>query len=116
MIQLVKLLGVLGSIPYLVYIAWAAVFTRQTEGLAGRVRRWTFRLRWLILGVYVGTGLMSNLFEGRDGWPWAIAFGVGCFLCLLDRYDDDFWKRKRAKIREAVKAVGARLVVVPQPA
>lgn len=54
-----------------------------------------------------------------DGWELAhygMAIGLYWLIRMYDKDDDDRWKRRRDRAAGAVKEIGGRLVVVPQPA
>jgi len=75
---------------------WPAVIVVDLEAIingdGGPAAYWTDWLHYLWLGCQV------------LNWYW-----------FKNIDDDDRWKRRRAKALEAIKSVGARLIVVPVP-
>lgn len=69
------------------------------------------------LWLFAPAGLV---YAAVDSWnsprPWTIVFvpwGLLIWWWARNWPDDNVWKRRRKKLRDAVKAVGGRLVVVP---
>ena len=86
-------------------------------------RRWLNRLAWELKPFYLpalGVNLWCRLafYDTPMHWLEWILQAMGLVTYLFAKHfldDDDRWKRRAKKARDAIKRVGSRLVVVPAP-
>jgi hypothetical protein len=70
-----------------------------------------------VIGIYCQPVIMIALAGRLDLRDIAI-FGLNLFgwYCCKDAGDDDFWRKLKSKLKEKIKQVRAKLVVVPEAA